>query len=282
MYISLRRLAAPLLLCVVYNSNPVSAEVIEGFTEPYRTVDVSIGEPGVVQSVGVVPGQNVREGDPLVSLDTSVLEATLQVAKKKAESQGTYDSARAELQLREERLNQILLLRQRGHATQREFTRANADVEIARARVRAATEEQAISKLDCKRIQAQLARRRVSSPFTGVIAEVHREVGESIMVTDPRVVTLVQLDRLRTRFSATPHQASQLRIGQNVKVKLGDATEKLSAKVERISPVVDAKSGTVEVHVVLDNARRELRSGIRCLLEVDGPDTSDDSLALTK
>ena len=117
----------------------------------------------------------------------------------------------------------------------------------------------------------------MSSPFDGVVAEVHREVGESLPLADPRIVTLVQLDKLRTRFSASPEVAASLKPDQKVQVTLTQSDKKIDAVVERISPVIDAKSGTLEVHVVINNEKQKLRSGTRCLLEVEESENNKPS-----
>lgn len=254
-------------------------EVVEGFTEPYRSVDISLGEPGVVTMVNVEPGDTVKAGDILLALDTSVLQATLAVAREKAEVTGNVAAARAEVDLRTERLQQIQLLRERGHATQRELRRADTDLAIAAARLQLAEEERQLNELDCKRIEAQIARRRAQSPYAGLVVEVHREIGESLLVTDPRVVTLVQLDRLRTRFAATPKQASTLKVGQTVQIALEDDDQDASGKVERISPIVDAGSGTVEVLVLIENPNQRVRSGTRCLLKLNPTLPSEETPA---
>ena len=271
-----RRLSLPIFVTAILSAS-CAGDYIEGFTEPYKTVDISIGEPGVIRQISVKPGQPVTKGDVIVELDTAVLEATLAMAKQKAAAKGSIEAAEAELQLREQRMLQIVQLRQRGHATQREYSRAQADTEIAKGRLKLAREEQMLNELDVIRIQAQIAQRRVESPVDGVISEVHREVGEALLITDPRIATLVQLNKLRARFSATPEQAATLYPNQPVKITLTQSDQLINAVVERISPVVDAKSGTVEVHVVMKNQNRKLRSGIRCLLEVEVTETADSS-----
>ena len=39
--------------------------------------------------------------------------------------------------------------------------------------------------------------------------------------------------------------------------------------MDRISALIDAKSGTLEMNVVVHNADEALRSGTRCLLDID-------------
>lgn len=265
---SFRRMTLPLLFAVLTQSLTLANDYVEGFTEPYRRVDISVGEPGVIENITVKPGQSVKQGELIVELDTSVLNASLKMAQEKAVASGSIDVAAAELQLRQGRLKQISQLRERGHATQREHSRALADVDIAKGRLTLAKEEKRLNELDCRRIQAQIARRRVSSPAQGIIADVHREVGEAVLITDPTIVTLVQLEKLRVRFSVVPELAQSLYVNQSVQVILSKK-ERVDAVLERIAAVVDAKSGTLEVHVVIDNAQGKYRSGVRCTMEIE-------------
>ena len=88
---------------------------------------------------------------------------------------------------------------------------------------------------------------------------------------------MAQLDKLRVRFPATPRQASNLKKSQRVSLKLADDGKTVAAVIERLGETVDAKSGTLEVHVVIDNSAGEVRSGVRCLLDVDADHTADDN-----
>ncbi len=267
MHESLRRIATSLFLFTSL-SIPAVADTVEGFTEPFRKVDVSAGEPGVITSIDVEPGQVVARGDTLFSLDTSILEATLAMAQQRAGASGAVDAARAELTLRRERLEQIKTLRERGHATQRELSRAETDVKITVARLKLVEEERLLNQLDCKRIEAQIARRRIRSPLDAVVAEVHREVGEANLVTEPRIITLVQLHKLRVRFPVTPEHITQLSEDQVVALSLPDVNKKVPGRIQRIAPVLDAKSGTLEVNIVIKNENGKHRSGTRCLLRL--------------
>jgi multidrug efflux pump subunit AcrA (membrane-fusion protein) len=82
------------------------------------------------------------------------------------------------------------------------------------------------------------------------------------------VATIVQLDQLRARFSASPRDAAALQPGQTVRLFLPETEEQANGVVETISPVMDAESGTVQVVVVINNSEEQLRSGARCLLRM--------------
>jgi multidrug efflux pump subunit AcrA (membrane-fusion protein) len=148
------------------------------------------------------------------------------------------------------------------------LVRAETDLEIALARVKQAEEETELYGLECQRIQAQIDRRHIRSPINGVIAEGYKEVGEAVLASDPRLLTLVQLDQLRIRFSAVPDQTARIRPGQSAEMCLAENSQPIHGTVDRIDAVMDAKSGTLDIHVVIDNTHGQLRSGMRCLLSI--------------
>jgi RND family efflux transporter MFP subunit len=242
---------------------------IEGFAEPFRRIEVAAGAPGMVASVLLKPSQRVRKNDLLATLDTTVLETSLAVARLKAQSTGGLDVARAELELQSEQVQQIRDLRGWGHSTQRELARAETDFELAKAQIKLAEEAAALRQLECRRIEAQIELHRIRSPIDGVVAEVFIEVGEAVSGIDLRIVTLVQLDQLRVRFAVTPAQVAQVRAGQTIEIVLPDLKRRVEGTVDRISALIDAKSGTLEMNVVVHNVDEALRSGTRCLLDFD-------------
>ncbi|MBJ41742.1 MAG: efflux transporter periplasmic adaptor subunit [Planctomycetaceae bacterium] len=254
--------------CWFVPTTPASGiEKVEGFTEPFQQIELAAGEPGVLTEVLVHEDTRVTAGQKLGQLDTSVLEETFEIAKLRSESTGALRAAEAELELREKYLAPLSQLRGRGHATQREIERAIADVKVAQARVAMAQEELALQRLECDRIKAQIRRRQLFSPIDGVVSEICRDVGEFFMANDPRVLTIVQLDRLRAKFATEPTQADRIVAGQNVQLEL-NMGETIEAIVETVAPIMDAKSATVEVTVLIKNPNEAIASGTRCWLIV--------------
>jgi len=241
---------------------------VEGFTEPYREVQVAASELGVVTEFGVKVGEVVQRDQVLATLDLDVMKASLEVAKAKFQANGRLAAAKAELQLRTQRLDKIKQLREQGHSTQSELDRTVADVDIAKAGVVAAEEERDIYRLECQRIEAQIQRRIIRSPIDGVVAAVHKEEGEAILSNDPLIVTLVQLDPLRANFPAPLANVAAARAGQTVHLTFPDTNQTGEGVIEVVSPVTDAKSGTVNVAVVIKNKDGRLRSGVRCSLQL--------------
>src|SRR5262245_58528469 len=111
------------------------ADSVDGFTEPYRTINAASSESGIVSKVLIRQGEAVRAGQPLVVLDDDVYQALLEIAKQQMEATGRLNAAKAELDLFHTRLVKLQELQAVGQANQQEVDRARADVEMADGRL---------------------------------------------------------------------------------------------------------------------------------------------------
>ena len=113
---------------------PIEAAEIEGFTEPYRDIDVAAAEMGRVICLEVREGDRVVVGQVVARLDDDVINATLDIAQAGMESFGRLEAAEAELRMHQESLEKLKELLKRNHATQREVDRAQRSKRLPRPR----------------------------------------------------------------------------------------------------------------------------------------------------
>lgn len=257
-----------IVLVLALNENPLHASEVDSFAEPYRTINVSSAEQGILTKLLVKEGDTVQQGQLLATLDTDVLEAAKEIAKAGKESLGRIKSASAAVELKKERFHKLQELQDEGHAHPEEVMRAKTEMEIAEAELLAAKEDQKIKDLEYSRIETQIERRKIISPIDGIVTKLHKEVSEQVAATDPVVLTLVQCDRLKIVFPVPATEAARFSVGQKVSVNFpGDFTA-AKGLVEVVSQVTDPESGTVRVKVVVDNRQRRYRSGMACLLTI--------------
>lgn len=270
----MRAAAIPALtvtFAVLASAQPTAAEEIEGFTEPYRQVDLAASDTGLVESIYVEEGDGVTEGELVARLDSEILAVSRRIAERHVTSHGKLDSARADRRLRQARVDKFRELLTRSHATQEELDRAEIELDMAAASVLTAEEENAIRKLEADRIAVQLERRAIRSPISGVVVERKREVGEFVSPADPVVMTVVQLNPLRATFNVPEEVMGAVVEGERATVTMLRTGEVSRATVEFVSPVIDSESGTARVRVRIPNADRTLRAGERCTLRI-GPE----------
>lgn len=257
----------PFVVLSLFCTPAVTAEV-ESFLEPFVELELAANQPGVLTHVDVEEGDTIREAQRLATLDTRVLEAQLRVFAARAKSRSRIESAKAETQLREQRLDSLRKLDQRGHANPAELQRALADWQVAKWRLAAEQDEQGVLQLEMDRIKAEIERRHIVSPIDGVVVAIHCKQGESVPVAAPEVVTVAQLDPLRAQFPVPLSDVAGIKAGARVSLTLPDLGQQREATVELVSPVMDPKSRTVSVTILIDNPRRDIIAGSRCLLEL--------------
>jgi len=258
-------------------SLPGVAAEIDGFTEPYRTVEVAAPEMGIVTAVNFRVGDRISRGEVTATLDDDLHQLLVESAKARKEARGRLESARAEVRLRETRLAKLEAVVAKGHGRQEEVQRAKADLEIAAANVQVAQDDIVLRTLEHRKLVKELERRQVRSPIDGFVVENLKEVGEFVAPNDPRIMKIVQLNPLLAKFSLRRSRAEQVQLGQKMKVSFTGSDRPVDGVVEEISPVIDAESGTIRIKLRISNDEGKLHSGQRCLLQMaDAYDDSDE------
>ena len=281
---SCRRSAWILLIATAVTfctANSASAgDAVIGFTEPVRTIELAAAETGILTKLDVERGDTVSGGQILGTLDIDVLLSRRELAQARIDSQAKLRSARIKLTRAENNYAQFQQLRSEGHGGKRELELAASDLELARADIEAVEDESRLNRLDLKRIDAEISRRKIVSPITGVITEVHREIGEFVATTDPTVVAIADLSKLRIRFYPHTAIAESLQTGNTATVRFEHSGKTFKAEIEFIAPIIDADSNTIQVDVLLDNSKGLLRSGRRCTLLTQQTPSRTNSVTL--
>ena len=97
-----------LVLSVLLGS--VASAQVDGFTEPFKTIELSSDETGSLAELKVEEGQSVSAGDVIASLDTRVQELQLEIANQTVNNSSQLVAAEAALAKRRtvaERLREL-------------------------------------------------------------------------------------------------------------------------------------------------------------------------------
>ncbi|MCA8998642.1 MAG: efflux RND transporter periplasmic adaptor subunit [Planctomycetaceae bacterium] len=243
----------------------------EAFTEPYRTIDVAAAEPGRIAQVHIRRGSRVREGDLLVELDSSVLEASQKAAARRVANTARLEALKVDHQLKQRRYETLLALSREGAGTAEELLTSESEARIAELQIEAAREELEQAQLELAEIEARIEQRRIRAYFDGIVTEVRKDPGEFVSAVEPEVATIVDLSRLRITFYLPTSRVEPLEEGQGCKLTLVDGSRGFAGTVEYVGPLTQADSGRVRVDIVIENGNQDLRSGMRCLLIDDRP-----------
>lgn len=241
-----------------------SAEKVRGFVEPYRSVEVSSSEMGLLAAVNVVEGQRVVAGDVLGQLDDRVLLSTLDIMQSARVATGALDAATVELKVTQQVLAGYQSLAENGNASQREIDRATSDVDQAVARIKAAKEQTELRNLEFQRTIVQIEQKKLRAPFDGIVVSIDKQPGEFVSPTDPMVMKLIQVDNLKCSLTVPHHALGGISVGDVLTVNLGAEERRVDATIEFISPMIDPQSGTITVKVRIPNLDGELKAGLVC------------------
>ena len=112
-HFSLSHAAPCLVILLALRAATFYGDEVDGFTEPYRDVNVAASEMGRIIGLDVCEGERVTTGQVLARLDDDVLKATVEVARANMQSAGRLEAAEAELRLQQETLEKLKELQQR-------------------------------------------------------------------------------------------------------------------------------------------------------------------------
>lgn len=213
----------------------VSAFITTNATvESEAQADVMPQTSGRVLKVFKDDGDMVRKGEVLAILDNVSLDANAQ-------------RAQAELSKQEAETEKLRSLYERGAISKKEL--ADAEYVLASAKTSATEASRSFGET------------KLRAPFDGVIAAREIRVGETAG-SGARAFQVVDLNRLRVVASLPERDMGKIVLGQSVTLISAYDSERTSkGTVVRLSPVIDAASGTFRVTVDLDSGQTTLRPG---------------------
>lgn len=130
-----------------------------------------------------------------------------------------------------------------------------AEVEMAKANLNA-------TRMNIESTELLIRESNLKTPITGIVATRSKERGEAIKEGEP-VYIVVDTSKVLMRYNLNESDLGKLEIGQTVMFTVDAYPGKsYSGKIYLISPLVDPQSRTVEIKVISDNPRMELKPGM--------------------
>ncbi|MBT8445689.1 MAG: efflux RND transporter periplasmic adaptor subunit [Gammaproteobacteria bacterium] len=235
--------------------------------EPEMTVELASAADGIIDKMLVDTSDMVEAGQPLAELESSVEEATLEVARARAAMDETIRSRQVALGFAQRKLKRVTELFARQAVSAFERDEAETEVKLAGLELTQAREEKRLAELEHRQARAAYERRVVRSPVTGVVVERYLAPGET--VEDRPIFRLAQINPLRVEVIAPTGYFGNVEPGMRaLVVPEAPLDQGYVAEVTMVDRVIDAASGTFGIRLTLPNNDFTLPGGLKCKLKL--------------
>jgi len=240
---------------------------------------------GYIKKIYVDVGDHVKQGQTLAVLEVPELAAQLtgadaQVRRSKEEIRGAEgdvqraESGHAAAHSMYARLKQASE-QQKGLVAQQELDDAQAkdleteaQVSSAQAALSAAQQQLEMADANEKQYGALSGYMRIVAPFTGVVTMRYADTGSLVAAGTSSstqaipVVRIAEISKLRLVLPIPESIASQIHLGDPVKVRVQALNQDITGKVSRFADSLDMQTRTMQTEIDFDNRDERLISGM--------------------
>lgn len=254
-----------------------------GNIEALSTVAVRSQVEGTLQRIYFSPGQEVKKGDPLFTIDPRPLEAALSqteanlakamAAVHQGEDIVLKDQATAHNLQTIAKRDAVLI--EQGVISREEYDNAVSAAEAAEATVR--SDESSVANLQAgvKAEQANVQNARVQLSYTNIRAPIQGKTGNLAITAgnlvpandQTPVVTITQTSPIYVTFSVPEQELMRIRqyagkAGFKTEAVIpGDEANPANGKLSLVDNTVDVTTGTIRLKATFDNSDRRLYPG---------------------
>lgn len=260
-------LATASIVFASLNCANAQTKTFDCLLEPRLKIKLATPVSGVLRQVLADRGDVVRKDQVVAELESAVDQALLDLAKAKAESDATVKARESRLVFLTKKRERTTSLMAKGAASAAALDEIESDFGVASQDLREAQANLRIAQLEVLRAEEVLKLRSVRSPIDGVVAERNLLGGEYAYDQAP-IMTIAQINPLNVEVFVPIALYGTIKVGMEATVT-GEAPVggRYTAKVEVIDPLIDARSGTFGIRLLLPNPDNKIPAGLRCKVE---------------
>ena len=227
------------------------------------TIELSSAIDGVVATVAVDKSDRITRGQVLVTLESSVEEAVVALARARADMQEEIEAKRIQRDLANSKKERVLELFRKKSIPGFEKDEVVAEAALAELELKRAYSNQKLAALELDRASADLQLRSLISPIDGVVIDRYVHPGES--VKDRPLLKIAEVDPMRVEIIAYSELFGLIETGMEAEIIVEGPTEtRHRALVTVVDGIVDAASGTFGVRLSLPNTDSTVVGGLKC------------------
>ncbi len=236
-------------------------------------VDVAARREGVVAEILADVGTPVRTGQLLGRLDDRQFLADMDMARARvAQIQANVENWEAEVKVLEADRDRAEQMWEAQLITKQDLDHAR--FKLVANQFELLREREALKSVtaQARSIELELEKTRAVAPFNGIVARRYVRAGQKVALGD-RLFWVTAVAPLQVKFALPEKFLGSVQRDTEVAVTPAFSPEsRYTARVLRVSPVVDPSSGTIEVLAELKGAVEGLKPGMTVNVLVDaGP-----------
>lgn len=236
---------------------------VSGDVTPTYQLDVKAEVGGRITALHVVPGQTVKEGDPLAEIDDRDLKTEKERALTEiAGANLSMDRTRKNFERAHELFEAKLI-------SQEVFDNLSAEYEIAKNTLRKA--DQLMRTVEDKLVKTKVIAAINGTVLTVPVIEGQVAIAAASVNSGTTLMTIADLSRLRVEVQVNQVDVSQLSLNQIVKLRAESLKDgEMEASISFIAPVATVKNAVkgFAVQATIDHPDTRLRPGMTVNLTV--------------
>lgn len=245
-------------------------ELYDCVVDPSQVLEIGSAEDGIIEEVFVSRGDTIEKGQLIARLESEAENSALTYARERSKDMGPIEIAQSRVNLLKAQADRANELGSRNLLADAAVQQAQTEYEVAVLELRQAEVEQRLAQLDQERVEAQLARRVVKSPISGIVISRMMGPGEYVYSQTP-VAQVAQLDPLHVEVFLPTELFPRVAEGQMANVFPAEPIGgSYKAEITVVDTVFDAASDTFGVRLALPNPDLALPAGIDCRVEFGG------------
>ena len=198
--------------------------------------------PGLLKSINVVEGQNVKKGDVLAVIsDSGLIDQLQQLEIQLALAKTTYE--------RQNRLWE---------------QKIGSEMQFLQAKTQYLSLEKSIAQM-----KDQVAKTTIKAPFDGIVDHLLADVGSSLAPGMTPVVRVINLDEMKVSAEIPEIHLINIKKAAKVAVNIPVLNKTLPAQINAVGNFINPNNRSFRVEIGLENSSGDLKPNMTVLLNIN-------------
>lgn len=231
-----------------------------GYTKlpPQNQADVSVFVSGIIKTINVIEGQNVRKGQVIATVESPEFTRLQQ----------EYLTSKSNLDFLKLEFERQRILSEEEVSAKKIFQKTKADFEVEKARF--ASLKKQLQTMNINPNSGPVATVPVVAPISGAITEVNIKIGSNVTSGTP-LVGIVDNSELHVDLLVYEKDLSKVKTGQDVRFVLtNQGNTEIKGTIFSVGKAFENETKSVAVHADIANEKQQLIPGmyVNALIDV--------------